>query len=162
MKVKRLLCIVFSLAAVCSLALTRDSVAWFNTPSGTEVSATLAMKTLDFTFNGKLQSYLFVGDSGTDKFIISEQNLITDNDGKISLVNRSTIKTDVRFRIVYDKPGAADTIYTASQNDHLKVTVPNDWGSPDSDGYYERSFNASTANNTNAVDMITFLGFDDE
>ena len=170
MKIKKILCIVLSLAAASSLLLMRDSVAWFHVQDSTAVTGDLVFGELDFDFLGKLQSYYFKSDTGTDKYIITDQNLITDNGGKISVVNHSTIATDVRFRVAYSKPGESSMInYTGSGSDHLIVTVASGWGTvvndvstsdPDSDGYFYKSFAAGSKSNTTPVDMITSITFD--
>ena len=172
MKIRRILCIVLSIAAACSLMLMRDSVAWVEMRDSTPVTGSLVFEELDFDIIGKLQSYYFKADTGDDKYIITDQNLITDNEGKISIVNHSTIATDVRFRVVYSKPGvsANDGMvnYTADASDYLTVTPASGWGTvvnnestsnPDSNGYFYRSFAAGSKNNTTPVDMITNISY---
>ena len=160
MKWKTIVCIVLSLAAVCSLALIRDSAAWFDTQTGQPLTQEIQAKKMYFEFNGKLASYLHKETTGNADFIITDQNLITDNEGKISGINYSTIATDVRFRIVYDKPSQQNTVYTGSASDDLAVEAASGWSGPDADGYF--STQLAAVQSETYFNMINSIAFDGE
>ena len=83
MNKKRLLCIILSLTAAIGMMLIRDSAAWIDTKSGEPLPQTWAVQKMKFDFEGTLDSYLQY-DNGND-YIVSGQNLIWDNGGKISV-----------------------------------------------------------------------------
>lgn len=121
MKGKKLLCIVLTLAAVCSLLLVRDSVAWLNTQTGTEPSGTVKVDKMAFTFNGELAASLQYL-NGVE-YVVTDQNFI-ENDGTLSVTNESTIPTEVRFHITYVTPSyPAGKTYKAEATDSLSVTI---------------------------------------
>lgn len=161
MKVKRILCIVLTFAAVCSLALTRDSLAWFKTTEGMVVSATLEIRTVDYDFAGTLGSfYRSEAVAGSREWLIFDQNLILDNGGKITGVNHSTAATQIRFQVVYDKPNGSSTTsvtYNPSDQNDLVVTVPNGWTY--SDGYFSRDFSAEQSGGSTSFDIITGISY---
>ena len=144
MKGKKLLCIVLSLAAVCSLMLIRDSAAWFDTHTGSSPSSTIVVDKMAFRFEGKLGSYLTYPAGSTnagDPYIVTEQNLIVTNGGKITATNLSTIPTEARFKIYYDTPGHlyannAAIEYTGSDTDTLSAVIGDNWVLNATDNYY--------------------------
>ena len=144
MKGKKLLCIVLSLAAVCSLLLIRDSVAWQKTNTGVPPSSTIVVDKMAFQFEGKLGSYLSYPSGSTnagDAYVVTEQNLIVTNGGKITATNLSTIPTEARFKIYYDTPGHlyannAAIEYTGSDTDTLSAVIGDNWVLDSNDNYY--------------------------
>ena len=161
MKWKSILCIVLTLAAVCSLALIRDSAAWFDTKTGEPLPQEIVVKKMCFDFDGKLASYIHNESDGTD-FIITDQNLITDNEGKITGMNHSTIDTEVRFRIVYDMPNVPDKVYTESteDSDDLIADVDTSYWTQQSDGYYYHTFMYNSTQPDERFTIITNIAFD--
>lgn len=140
MNKKRLLCMVLSLTAAIGMMLVRDSAAWIDTKSGEPLPQTWSVQKMKFDFEGTLSSYLQYEDGS--EYIISGQNLIWDNGGKISGVNRSDIPTNVRFRIVYDTPLGENQVYAGGAEEHLAAQIASGW-TRDADGYYYRDFDAS-------------------
>lgn len=144
MKGKKLLCIVLSLAAVCSIMLIRDSAAWFDTHTGSSPSSTIVVDKMAFQFEGKLGSYLTYPSGSTnagDAYVVTEQNLIVTNGGKITATNLSTIPTEARFKIYYDTPGHlyannAAIEYTGSATDSLSAVIGENWVLDQTDNYY--------------------------
>ncbi len=142
MKGKRILCIVLSLAAVCSLMLIRDSAAWLNMHTGSSPTGTICVDKMAFSFDGALGSYLQYpsGSTNSGTYIVTEQNLIVTNGGKITVTNYSTIETEARFKITYDTPSETARVYRAVRNgsdpDTLDVTVDSHWVLNSSDGYF--------------------------
>lgn len=157
MNKKRLLCLILSLTAVVGMMLVRDSAAWIDTKSGEPLPQTWIAKKMKLDFEGTLDSYLQY-ESGED-FIISGQNLIWDNGGKITGRNYSDMTTSIRFRVVYDTPTQTGQVYAGSADDHLVVGVADGW-SRNADGYYYRDFSAVTQ----AVDfdIISDIHYDEE
>lgn len=141
MNKKRLLCIILSLTAAIGMMLIRDSAAWIDTKSGEPLPQTWAVQKMKFDFEGTLDSYLQY-DNGND-YIVSGQNLIWDNGGKISGVYRADIPTNVRFRIVYDTPLGTDQVYAGDAEEHLVAQIASGW-TRNADGYYYRDFGAVT------------------
>lgn len=183
MKGKKLLCIVLSLAAVCSLLLIRDSAAWQNTNTGVSPSSTIVVDKMAFSFEGKLGTYLEypTGTNQGDPYLVTEQNLIVTNGGKITVTNHSTIPTEARFKIYYDTPGHLyenneAIVYTGSATDSLSAEIGENWILNTTDGYYyyqlptpdggtapPAGFSAVGSTDTPApVDVITNLMYLDE
>lgn len=166
MKGIKILCIVLSLAAIFSLLMIRDSVAWFDTITGTAPNSTIHVEKMAFSFNGTLGTYLLYS-SGTNagkKYVVTEQNLITSNGGKITVKNHSTVATETRFKITYvtRTPGTTTDVtktYKALPTDALSVSIASGWTQTDADGYFYRSF-ATT--DTAEVDAITEIKYLDE
>ena len=152
MKAKRLICIVLSLAAAFSLLLVRDSAAWLNTRTGTAPSGDIIVDKMAFSFDGALGSYLRYPDAGHAEYVVTEQNLIVTNGGKISVTNHSSIETQVRFRITYTTPTESDRVYkgvtTGSDPDSLVAQIADGWtqgGTAQApDGYFYRDFHLET------------------
>lgn len=142
MNKKRLLCMILSLTAVIGLMLVRDSAAWIDTKSGEPLPQTWLAKKMKLDFEGTLDSYLQYED-GTE-FIISGQNLIWDNGGKITVRNHAEIPTNVRFRIVYDTPLGTGLVYAGGAEEHLAANVADGWTQGE-DGYFYRDFAATTS-----------------
>lgn len=146
MRVKRVLCIVLSLAAVFSLMLIRESAAWINTKSGDPLSQELIAKSLRFEFAGTLGTYLKNEEGATvEEYILPGENLIIDNEGKITGTNYSTIATDVRFQVTYDKAtsgGSVSTVCHGGSDEDLVISVGSGF-TLDGD-YFVRSFNAGS------------------
>lgn len=160
MNKKRLLCIVLSLSAIFSVLLIRDSAAWFNTRSGEPLPQELRIRKLNFDFDGELGSYLQYTNDQSD-FIMSDQNLILNNDGKISLTNYSTIKTSVRFCIVYDTPKEEDRMFSNSASDILSATVADGWTFNAETGYFEHEdFDVVESDEGESMDVLTSIYFD--
>ena len=149
MRVKRVLCIVLSLAAVFSLLLIRDSAAWINTSSGDPLSGTVTARKLNFDFAGTLGSYL---SEGGVEYILPGQNLIIDNGGQITGVNYSTIDTEIRFQVKYATPSNASVVCASETGEDLEITVGTDFSGHCSGGwwYYNGSggFAATNGNGT--------------
>ncbi len=188
MKWNRIICIVLSLAAVFSLLLIRDSAAWFNTATGTPPNGTIRVDKMAFSFDGTLGSYLQYtsGANQGDRYVVTEQNLIVTNGGKITVTNHSTIATEARFKITYEaiNPSTHEQEtrpYTGAAPDSLAVTLNSTWVPKDNDGSYyyyystapvtegenpsagNEGFAALAANATpSAVDAITQIKYLDE
>lgn len=180
MKGKKLLCIVLSLAAVCSLLLIRDSAAWLDTKTGSSPRGTIMVDKMAFSFEGKLGSYLTYPSGSTTpgkSYIVTEQNLIVTNGGKITATNHSTIDTEARFKIYYDTPGHlylnnAAIEYTGSATDSLSATIGENWVLNPTDNYYyyyqplaegaSERVAGFPANDASTVDVITNLMYLDE
>lgn len=144
MKGKKLLCIVLSLAAVCSLFLIRDSVAWFDTDTGSPATGTIRVDKMAFSFDGSLGSYLQYtsGSHNGEKYLVTEQNLIVTNGGRITVTNYSTILTEARFHITYDAVNPSThqketRTYTAAATDSLSVSLDSHWIQDGNTGYFE-------------------------
>lgn len=150
MNKKRLLCIVLSLTAVFSMLFIKDSAAWIDTETGAPLGQQILVKKLNFEINGKLNSYLYYEDGG--QYIISDQNLIFDNDGRITGVNYSTVDTEFRCRVVYDTPDQKGVVYSGSDEEHLCVefdkTSDDMWIYNADDGYYYSEFDAVLGSET--------------
>ena len=183
MKGKKLLCMVLSLAAACSLMLIRDSAAWQNTNTGVSPSSLIVVDKMAFQFEGKLGSYLEYpeGTNQGDAYVVTEQNLIVTNGGRITVTNHSTIPTEARFKIYYDTPGHlyannAAIEYSGSDTDSLSVDIGDNWILNTTDGYYyyqlptpegesapPAGFPAVSSSDTpTPVDVITNLMYLDE
>lgn len=128
MRIKRIVGIILSLAAVFSLALIRDSVAWINTQSGTPLAQSITAKKLNFEFSGTLGSYLM--DGSGDEYILPGQNLIVDNGGHITALNTSTIVTALRFKVIYDAPGQGNSSIVCSDSNIKTGTIATDEANP--------------------------------
>lgn len=187
MKWNRIICIVLSLAAVFSLLLIRDSAAWLDTVTGTPPNSTIRVDKMAFSFDGTLGSYLqyTTGSNAGDRYVVTEQNLIVTNGGKITVTNHSTIATEARFKITYEAidPSTHEQetrTYTGAATDSLAVTIDSHWVQKDNDGYYyyystapvtegenpsagTEGFAALAANATpSAVDAISEIKYLDE
>lgn len=182
MKGKKLLCIVLSLTAVCSLLLVRDSAAWLDTKTATSPTSLIVVDKMAFSFDGTLGTYLeyATGSNAGDPYLVTEQNLIVTNGGKITATNYSTIDTEVRFKIYYDTPGhyyannddsdpSNDAlVYTGSATDSLSAEIGSKWVLNTTDNYYYYNDSQSTAyypavTGTPApVDVITNIMYLDE
>lgn len=142
MKWNRIICIVLSLAAVFSLLLIRDSAAWLDTVTGTPPNSEIRVDKMAFSFDGTLGSYLQYtsGANQGDRYVVTEQNLIVTNGGKITVTNHSTIATEARFKITYDTPSETGRVFrnvkTGNNPDSLAVTLDDHWIQKDSDGYF--------------------------
>ena len=143
MKWNRIICIVLSLAAVFSLLLIRDSAAWLDTVTGTPPNSTIRVDKMAFSFDGTLGSYLQYtsGANQGDRYVVTEQNLIVTNGGKITVTNHSTIATEARFKITYEAINVSTKqketrTYTGAATDSLAVTIDSHWVQKDNDGYY--------------------------
>ena len=143
MKGTKILCIVLSLAAVFSLLLVRDSVAWLDTTTGTPASGVIHVKKMAFSFDGSLGTYLQynTGSNAGKKYVVTEQNLIVTNGGKITVTNYSTIATEARFKITYQAINptshAKETrTYTGAAADSLSATIDSHWLQTNNDGYF--------------------------
>ncbi len=137
MNKKRLLCILLSLTAVFSMFFIKDSAAWIDTETGAPLSQRVLAKKLNFEFNGRLGSYLYYTEDG-EQYVVSDQNLIFDNEGKITGTNYSTVDTEVRFRVIYDTPAAEGVVYSATADEDLLVEYDPSWTY--NDGYFYREF----------------------
>lgn len=145
------------MAAVCSLLLMRDSMAWMDTRTGEEVSATLSAQTMKFDFAGTLGS--FYKDDRNHEEINVGQNLIKDNDGKITAVNHSTIKTEMRYQVIYDTPSGTNTIYTAAGD--LVVEPASGWtiiGNYFVHDPFNVPQNPATGTSIDLIDSISYSG----
>ncbi len=187
MKWNRIICIVLSLAAVFSLLMIRDSMAWVNTVTGTPPNSVIHVKKMAFSFDGTLGSYLqyTTGNNAGDSYVVTEQNLIVTNGGKITVTNHSTIATEARFKITYEAIDPSThtketRTYTAAETDSLYANIDSHWIQKDSDGYFyyysappvtsgenqsdgTEGFAAPEANATpSAVDAITEIKYLDE
>ena len=149
MKLKRILCFVLSFAAVACMFLVRDSVAWIDTSSGQPLSQDIAASNMYFEFNGNLGTDLEydtmtgVTEGVTGEYIIPGQNLIADNGGKLTGVNYSTIDTEIRVLVKYDKYNSGtssmdETEYTGTGDD-IAVEFPAGWTKGASDNYFAPS-----------------------
>ena len=160
MNKKRLLCIVLSFAAVCSLFLVDNSVAWFNMKTGVQLSQDLTIPKMDYEFSGELGSYYADGDA---EFIITDENLIVTEDGQnrvISLVNHSGIDTEVRFRIKYPTPDGTATYDPDDESCPLAVTCSADKAWEFENGYYTAEFSpAEDEENGDHFDVIEDIRF---
>lgn len=143
MKWNRIICIVLSLAAVFSLLLLRDSAAWLDTVTGTPPNGTIRVDKMAFSFDGTLGSYLQYtsGANQGDRYVVTEQNLIVTNGGKITVTNYSTIPTEARFKITYEAidPSTHEQetrTFTGAATDSLAVTINSNWIQKNNDGYY--------------------------
>lgn len=159
MNKKRLLCLILSLTAVVGLMLVRDSAAWIDTKSGEPLPQIWLAKKMKLDFEGTLASY-YQNDAG-EEFIISGQNLIWDNGGKITVTNYSEIPTNVRFRIVYDTPLGEQQVYAGGAEEHLAAAIADGWTWNENDGYYYRNFDAVEAT-AEAFDIVSDIHYDEE
>ena len=176
MKGKKLLCIVLSLAAACSLLLVRDSTAWFDTQTATSPSSLIVVDKMAFSFDGTLGSYLEYPSGAThagDPYLVTEQNLIVTNGGKITVTNYSTIPTEARFKITYDArientTTTVERTYTGSATDSLSATIDPRWVLNSSDSYYYFNWSDSVvgfpaaSGTPEPVDAITNIMYLDE
>lgn len=187
MKGTKILCIVLSLAAVFSLLLVPDSAAWFATSTGTAPNGQIRVEKMAFSFDGTLGSYLQYtsGANSGKKYVVTEQNLIVTNGGKITVTNYSTIATAARFKITYQAINTTTheketRTYTGAATDSLSVTMDSHWIQTDNDGYFyyyrtlptggenptdgEEGFAANAANAATftPVDAITDIRYLDE
>lgn len=164
MNKKRLLCIVLSFAAVCSLFLVDNSVAWFNMKTGVQLSQDLTIPKMDYAFSGELGSYYYKDKNNEEtEFIITDENLIVTEDGQnrvISLVNHSGIDTEVRFRIKYPTPDGTATYDPEDESCPLAVTLSTDKTWTYADGYYAADFSAAEdEENGDPFDVIEDIRF---
>lgn len=179
MKGKKLLCLVLSLAAVCSLWLVRDSAAWFETGTSTTPSSLIVVDKMAFDFDGTLGTYLEypVGNNAGDPYLVTEQNLIVTNGGKITMTNYSTIDTEARFKIYYDTPGhyyanntAREYTGVTADEDSLFAEIDPKWVLDPTDGYFYYNDSQSTAyipglgaeDDPEPVEVITDIEYLDE
>ena len=171
MRVKRILCIVLSLAAVFSLAMIRDSVAWINTQSGTPLGQNISAKKLNFTFAGTLGSDLL--DPTGNEYIVPGRNLINSNGGAITATNSSTIKTEIRFKVIYHKPvssggsiGRETVVYAEDSNgnpasgQHLTVTKGTGFTFDSTDNYFYSGEIAAVSSET-LITLISSIAYND-
>lgn len=158
MNKKRLLCILLSLTAVFSMFFIKDSAAWIDTETGAPLGQRILAKKLNFEFKGKLGSYLYYTDNG-EQYVISDQNFIVDNEGKITGINYSSVDTQVRFRVIYDTPEAENNIYRGDASEDLLVTCDSSWTYNAEDGYFHRDFAAVLGSEEfNIINMICYNG----
>ncbi len=158
MNKKRLLCIVLSLTAVFSMLFIKDSAAWIDTETGAPLGQRIVVKKLDFELKGKLGSYLYYEEDG-EQYVISDQNFIIDNNGKISGINYSSVDTEVRWRIVYDTPSADGVVYSGSDAEDLLVEYDSGWTYDAADGYFHKSFDAVVGSlQFNIINKICYNG----
>ena len=156
MNKKRLLCILLSLTAVFSMFFIKDSAAWIDTETGAPLGQHILVKKLNFEFNGRLGSYLYYTEDG-EQYVISDQNFIFDNEGKITGINYSSVDTQVRFRVIYDTPSAQNVVYSADASEDLLVEYDSSWTYDD--GYFYRDFNAILGNEEfNIINNICYNG----
>ena len=89
--------------------------------------------------------------------MISDQNFIFDNEGKITGINYSSVDTQVRFRVIYDTPSAQNVVYSADASEDLLVEYDSSWTYDD--GYFYRDFNAILGNEEfNIINNICYNG----
>lgn len=160
MKLKRIICMALSLAAVACMFLVNDSVAWINTQTGTPVGQSIAVDKMFFEFEGTLGTPLDLdNDESTpnDKYILADQNLIVDNDGMITGKNHSTIPTEMRVLVTFDTLGVQDVEYTGSENDAMVVVFADGWSKGAEDNYFYHSFAAVSKANSVAGLSFTVL-----
>ncbi len=158
MNKKRLLCIVLSLTAVFSMLFIKDSAAWIDTETGAPLGQRIVVNKLDFELKGKLGSYLYYEEDG-EQYVISDQNFIIDNNGKISGINNSTVDTDVRWRVIYDTPAAENIVYAGGQSEDLLVEYDSGWTYNAEDGYFHMSFAAVPGGSSfNMINKICYNG----
>ena len=156
MNKKRLLCIVLSLTAVFSMFFIKDSAAWIDSKTGEPVGQNISVKKLKFEFNGTLGSYLYTEDG--KQYIITDKNLIIDNEGEITGVNHSTVDTEIRWRVVYDTPSKENVVYSGDAKEHIFVDYENTWTY--NDGYFYGSFDASE--DSESFDIINSIYYNSE
>lgn len=158
MSKKRLLCLLLSLTAVFSMFFIKDSAAWIDTETGAPLGQQINVKKLNFELFGKLNSYLYYEEDGK-QYIISDQNLIFDNEGKINGNNYSSVATDVRWRVIYDTPAQSGVVYSADPYEDLLVEYDSGWTYNAEDGYFHKSFDAVVGSSPfNAINSISYNG----
>lgn len=145
MKLKRILGLALIFAAAISMFLVRDSVAWIDTSTGVPLGQEITASNMFFEFNGNLGTDLkyenLIGADGvTGEFIIPGQNLIADNGGKLTATNYSTIETEIRVLVEYDKYDKSNstmykTQYTGTGDD-IVVEFGGGWSKGAADNYF--------------------------
>ncbi|MCR5485716.1 MAG: hypothetical protein K6F09_08985 [Clostridiales bacterium] len=178
MNKKRMICLALSLAAVVSMFFVQNTAAWFRTEAGIEYGYNIKVDKMYYDIDGSLGEFLY---SNGDSFMLAGQNLIVDNDGKITGVNHSTIATNFRVKIEYQtyvQNGNTVTLtnntYAGAAGEQLSVTFGRKVGTTDSLFTYDQTtgfwnFNGIDYNNDNvfpgtesprSFDIITNIKYD--